>query len=515
VPTWVVGCRYGTRGASIESMSPQLPAVDVVVVGGGAIGLAVAWRTRLRGLSVTVLERGAVGEECASAVAAGMLAPVSEVEFGEAGRRVLELGLRSARMWPVFAAELQEAAGIEVGLRRSGTLVVARDLDGAAELERQIALRRSLGLTATRLLPSAARGLEPALAPTVRLALEAPEDHSVEPRRVLAALRRACQEAGVQLREHATVVRVDVEGGSVAADGGRVDVGGRSGKADGGRVDLEGGGERVTGVSLADGGHVSAGQVVLAAGAWSAELEGLPPQARVPVRPVKGQILRLRDPNGPGLLERVLRFQGGYLVPRGDGRYVLGATVEERGFEDSPTAGGVYELLREARELLPGVLELQIEELSVGFRPATPDNVPAIGPGALEGLVWATGHHRNGILLAPLTAELLAGVLAGELPSSKTGGGNRGGGGEDGGGGDRGDEDEGGGDRGGEDGGGGDPDDGDPGGVKGAGRDRDYEDEAGGDSDRALLAACDPRRFQVGAGSVPADPPGPPLGVHS
>ncbi len=164
---------------------------------------------------------------------------------------------------------------------------------------------------------------------------------------------------------------------------------------------------------LADGERVRAGCVVVAAGAWSAGLDGLPEHARVPVRPLKGQILRLRDPAGPGLLQRVLRFEGGYVVPRGDGRYVLGATVEERGFEEQPTAGGVYELLRHARELLPGVLEWQIEELSVGFRPSTPDNVPVIGRGALDGLLWATGHHRNGVLLAPLTAELAVGVLLG------------------------------------------------------------------------------------------------------
>ena len=152
---------------------------------------------------------------------------------------------------------------------------------------------------------------------------------------------------------------------------------------------------------------------MLAAGAWTSELAGLPEHARVAVRPVKGQILRLRDPDGPGLLQRVLRFEGGYLVPRGDGRYVLGATVEERGFEDRPTAGGVYELLRDAHELVPGLRELQIEELSVGFRPSTPDNVPAIGRGALDGLLWATGHYRNGILLAPLTAELVTEALVG------------------------------------------------------------------------------------------------------
>jgi glycine oxidase len=314
-----------------------------------------------------------------------MLAPVSEVEFGEAGRRVLELGLRSAHMWPSFAAELEETSDVEVGLRQTGTLLLARDEDEARELERQLVLRESLGLRATRLRPSAARELEPALAPTVRLALEAPEDHSVDPRLVLAALRRACELSGVRVREHAPVARVELEGPAGA----------------------------VTGVMLAGDERVPAGQVVLAAGAWTAEVGGLPAHARVPVRPLKGQILRLRDPVGPGLLERVVRFEGGYLVPRGDGRYVLGATVEERGFEELPTAGGVYELLRDAHELVPGVLELRIEELSVGFRPSTPDNVPIIGPGAVEGLMWATGHHRNGILLAPLTAELVVEALVG------------------------------------------------------------------------------------------------------
>ncbi len=357
-------------------------AFDVVVVGGGIVGLAVAWRARLQGLSVAVLERAAIGEDCASGVAAGMLAPVAEVEFGEAGRRVLELGLRSAEMWPSFAAELVKATGVEVGLRQSGTLLVARDEDEARALERQLALRESLDLRATRLRASAARELEPALAPTVRLALEAPDDHSVDPRLVMAALRRVCELTGVRLREHTPVAGVEVEGA-------------------------------VTGVALATGERVSAGRVVVAAGAWSGEIAGLPEHARVPVRPVKGQILRLRDPAGPGLLERVVRFEGGYLVPRGDGRYVLGATVEECGFEEHPTVGGVYELLRDARELVPGVLELQIEELSVGFRPSTPDNTPVIGPGAVEGLVWATGHHRNGILLAPLTAELVAEALVG------------------------------------------------------------------------------------------------------
>lgn len=358
---------------------------DVVIVGGGIIGMAIAWRACQRGMSVTVLERDAAGQGT-SRVAAGMLAPVVEVEFGEAGRRLLDLGLRSAQLWPAFATELEASAGAPLGLMRTGTLLVARDEDDARELERQLAFRQSLGLAVARLRPSEARDREPALAPTVRLALEVPEDHSIDPRPVLAALRQACDSAGVALREHAPVARLE----------------------------LDGAGERATGVTLQDGERVAAGKVVLAAGPWSEGIEGLPACARVPVRPVKGQLLRLRDPAGPGLLRRVLRFEGGYVVPREDGRYVLGATVEERGFELAATAGGVYEILRDAHELVPGISELEIEELSVGLRPGTPDNAPVIGPAAVQDLIWATGHYRNGILLAPLTAELVADLLAGE-----------------------------------------------------------------------------------------------------
>ncbi len=362
---------------------------DVVIVGGGIIGLSAAWRARERGMTVTLLERDTLGRGT-SYVAAGMLAPVAEAEFGAAGRRLLELGLSSAEMWPVFAAELERCSAVEVGLLKTGTLLVARDEDEARELERQLAFRQSLGLRAERLRAGAAREREPGLAPTVRLAIEAPDDHSVDPRRVLRALRSACDSAGVNVREHTAVQAVE----------------------------LDGAGDRVTGLRLHGGERVGADRVVLAAGPWSEEIEGLPAAARVRVRPVKGQIVRLRDRTGPGLLTRVVRFEGGYLVPRADGRYALGATVEEKGFELSPTAGGVYELLRDCSELVPGIDELQIEELSVGLRPGTPDNAPAIGHGALEGLVWATGHHRNGILLAPLTAELVACALADEPPTS-------------------------------------------------------------------------------------------------
>jgi glycine oxidase len=370
------------------TLTEHTPTVDVAVVGGGVIGLSVAWRAAQRGLSVAVLERDHAGGG-ASHVAAGMLAPVTEAEFGTAGGRLLELGLAAAAMWPGFAAELADAAGTDVGLRTPGTLLVARDRDEAEALERRIRHCESLGLRARRLRPSQARELEPALAPTVRLALEAPDDHCVDPRLVCAALAEAATAAGAQLLTPAEATRLT----------------------------LDDAGERVTGVQCADGTRLAAAQVVLAAGAWSDGLAGLPTAARIPVRPVRGQILRLRDPAGPGLLTRVVRFEGGYVVPRGDGRYVLGATVEERGYDQVPTVGGVLEMLREVHELVPGVTELQIEEVGVGLRPGSPDNLPLVGPGPLDGLVWASGHHRNGILLAPLTADMVTAALAGEPPA--------------------------------------------------------------------------------------------------
>jgi glycine oxidase len=354
------------------------------VLGGGIIGLAVAWRARQRGLSVLLVERDGIGHG-ASPVAAGMLAPVSEVAFGDSGAGALRLALRSAELWPGFADELQDLTGLALGFRRTGTMMVARDGDEARELERQLAYRESLGLRALRLRPSEAREREPALAPTVRMAMEVPDDHSLDPRLALRALRCACERDGVQIEEHAGA----------------------------GSTLLHPTGERVEGVSTERGARAAA-QVVLATGAWSGLLEGLPPDVLPPVRPVKGQILRLRDPAGPGLVRRAVRCEGAYLVPRDDGGYALGASVEERGFELAARVDTSYELLRAAHELVPGVSELHLEEVCVGLRPGTPDNKPILGRAAREGLVWATGHYRNGILLAPLTAELLAGLLAGE-----------------------------------------------------------------------------------------------------
>jgi glycine oxidase len=349
---------------------------DLVVVGAGDIGLTIAWRAAASARSVLVLERDTPGQGSSHA-AAGMLAPVSEAVLTE--QPLLQLGLRSAAMYPEFVAEVEAASGRATGYHRCGSLLLAQDADAAEALARELDVRTRLGLAVRRLRGSEARALEPALAPSLRLALEIGDDHAVDPRALTAALVLAVANAGGVVRSDAEVAGLErVPGG------------------------------RVSGVRLAGGDRVSCEAVVLATGAWS--VPGLPEAARVPVRPVKGQIMRLHDPAGPGLLHRVVRMRGGYLVPRGDGRYVLGATMEDRGFDTAVTAGAVHDLLRDAAEVLPGVLELVLDEASAGLRPGTPDNAPVIGPGALDGLHWATGHMRNGILLAPVTAEL---VLAG------------------------------------------------------------------------------------------------------
>ncbi len=360
----------------------MMASSDVIVVGGGAIGLAVAWRCAQRGMSVTLVERDVLGGG-ASRVAAGMLGPVTEAGFGPSAGRLLELGLASAALWPDFATELAGASETPSGLRGTGTLIVARHADEALELERELAFREGLGLELQRLRPSDARRLEPALAPTLRLAACAPSEQSVDPRWLTSALAAAARAAGAELREHAPVTEL---------------IGRRGGTA--GAVD---------GVRVGQNETIRGARTVLAAGAWSARL------ADVRVRPVKGQIIGLRDPAGPGLLDRVVRFGGGYIVPRGDGRYVLGATVEERGFDRTVTAGAVHQLLRDASELVPGVLELELVEVLAGLRPGTPDNLPLVGHSGRDGLLLATGHYRNGILLAPLSAELAVAALAREL----------------------------------------------------------------------------------------------------
>jgi glycine oxidase len=364
------------QGGSLSD--PVQKPLDVAVAGGGIAGLSVAWAAARRGLRVGVFD----AREPASGtthVAAGMLAPVSEAAFGEP--EVLELNVAAAAAYEEWTDRIAAASGRDPGLRRCGTLLLARDRDQAEALGHEAAHRRELGLDAQPVTATTARELEPALAPVLRRAIHVPGDHAVDPRALAGALLGALESAGAGVHAGAAVEAVEVRGG------------------------------RVAGVRMSSGQTIAAENVVLAVGAASTPVTGLPDEALVPVRPVKGQLLRLRDPAGPGLVERVLRTEDAYLVPRGDGAYVLGATMEDRGYDESVTAGAILELLREATELVPGLVELEITEAVAGLRPCTPDNVPAVGPGTVSGLHWATGHFRHGVLQAAVTGEIaLAGI---------------------------------------------------------------------------------------------------------
>jgi glycine oxidase len=364
-------------------LSTRNSELDVVVVGAGAIGLACAWRAAQRGLRVRVLERDEPGAG-ASGVAAGMLAPVGETTWGE--DRLLEAALASHAAWPEFADELAAASGVDTGFIPGGALHVALDRDEAAELRRRFELMESLGLDAEWLGPADCRRLEPGLHPALHGGVHAPHEAGVDPGALVAALRVACERAGVDVVTGAEVTGATLDG------------------------------NRIEAVETADGGSHPAGATVLAAGAWSGTADWLPESARPPVRPVKGQILTLRAADGPAPAARIVVTERVYLVPRADGRLVAGATVEELGFDTRVTAGGVHEVLREAYRALPDVAELELERTVAGLRPATPDNAPVVGPGGLQGLLLATGHFRNGILLAPLTATGVAAMLSGEEP---------------------------------------------------------------------------------------------------
>jgi glycine oxidase len=357
---------------------------DVVVIGGGLIGTSIGWRLQQAGVDVVVI----VGERSAAAsrVAAGMLAPVTEATFTE--QRLLQLNLASLTRYPDFVAELELASDLPAGLRRMPNLSVAYDADDAARLETFADFLARAGHPGERLTSRECRRHEPLLAPTIRSGLLIESDWSCDNRLLWQALIEAGHRIGVR-EVPGFVHRVTSSNG------------------------------RVTGVELADGQDIGAGRVVVANGAWSRQIGGLPD---LPVRPVKGQIIRLDPGRLPAPNLTIRGYSRGseiYLVPREGGReVVLGATVEELGFDQRVTAGAVYELLRDGRTVMPMTAEYALAEMSVGWRPGTPDNAPILGLCDLDGLVLATGHYRNGVLLTPVTADVISRlIISGELDS--------------------------------------------------------------------------------------------------
>ena len=354
-----------------------------VIIGAGVIGLGIAWRLAQAGCRVSLFDRGEAGRG-ASWAAAGMLAAAVETEPGE--EPLLPLALDSQRLWPDFAHELEAVAGISVDYRGEGTLVLALNRDDAEQLRHSFDFQRRLGLDLEWLTAAEARRREPHLKPGIAAAVLSPRDHQVDNRCLGRALAAAVRKAGAALHEHCPVREIMVSGG------------------------------RAAGV-VTDQGREEADVVVLAAGAWSREIGGLAPQALPPVRPIKGQMLALQmDPTAPILSHVVWLPRGGYLVPRKDGRLIVGGTVEEKGFDTAITAGGLLALIEGAWRAVPAIEELPVAETWVGFRPGSRDDAPMLGPGAIDGLVVATGHHRNGILLTPVTAAVVSDyILTGRL----------------------------------------------------------------------------------------------------
>jgi glycine oxidase len=374
------------KGADMSTSA----STDVLIIGGGVIGLSIAWRAAQRGMRVTVADP-APGSGASNA-AAGMITPISEAAYAE--RALFRLGRESQRRYPEFAAELTGLTGEPTGYRQAGTLQVACDADDLAVLGEYQALQESFGRPARRLTARECRQAEPMLDPAIRGGLLAAEDASVDPRLLTGALLTAAGLAGAEIiRQPAAEILI---AGGAPPGAGRAGAG------------------RAAGALLGDGTRILAPWVVLAAGWSSGSIAGLPAGTVPPVRPVKGQILRLRS-GPPGLLARSVRgiVHGSsvYLVPRESGELVIGATQEELGADTRVTAGGVWELLRDARAIVPGITELELAEAVAGLRPGTPDNAPVLGPSALPGLVLATGHFRAGVLLAPVTADVITDYL--------------------------------------------------------------------------------------------------------
>jgi len=362
-----------------SSRSSNRPTPRIAIIGAGVCGLGIGWRLAAAGCPVDIFDQGEPGQ-AASWAAAGMLAARAEVEPGE--ETLLDLNLKAQEIWPGFAAELEAASGMPVDYRDDGTMIVALTRDDAEAIRFTFDLQKRLDLDVHWLSGIEARQREQFLSPNVTAGIHSPGDHQVDNRKLVTALQRAFEAAGGTVHAHTEIRAVDIVQekvrGVVAAADGDTDI------------------------------HHAADVVVLAAGAWSRDIEGLPADLRPPVRPVKGQMLSLRMDAEAPLLRHVVWAPGVYLVPRNDGTLIIGATVEEKGFDSDLTAGGVLDLLRDTWEALPGITELSVDEMWVGHRPTSRDDAPILGPTTVDGLIMATGHHRNGILLTPITADAVS-----------------------------------------------------------------------------------------------------------
>jgi glycine oxidase len=372
---------------AVPHRATQPASVDVAIVGGGVIGLSIAWRLAAAGLAVAAFERGEVGSG-ASLAATGMLAAATELEPG--GADLLALALESQRIWPRFRDELEAEAGLDIDYRAEGTLTVALGRDEVDRLRFRHELQVRHGLAPRWLDSAAARALEPALRPSVAAGIFCAEDHQVDPRKLVPALRRAAAARGVRIFEHLPVRALDIAGG------------------------------RVGGI-VTDQGLCGASTVVIANGAWAGDREVLGDALAVPVRPLKGQALALRATSRTGVPAHVVWTEQVHLAPKAGGSLLVGATVEECGFDPAVTAGAVLALLDGARRALPSIEDMEIEAVWTGFRPTSDDDAPILGATDIAGLVLATGHHRNGVLLAPVSAQAIHDlVTAGDMTGAAT-----------------------------------------------------------------------------------------------
>ena len=354
----------------------------ILIIGGGVIGLGIGWQLAKAGAAVTIYEREEVGR-AASWAAAGMLAPLAEAHSEEPG--LLKLGCESLDRYPQWTAELEADAEMSIGYRVEGTLIVGLEPDDTHQLRHLYEAQQHLRLDVDWLTGREARDIESALSPRVTAAIHCASDYQVDNRRMVTALQRAYQACGGVLHEKSAIERIVIKNGIA------------------------------TGVQV-HGGFQKADIVILSAGCWSAQIEGIPDEVMPPVRPVKGQMLALQMEEGITInsVIRTVRARypvSVYLVPKADGRLIVGATSEEMGFDTRLTAGGVFELLRGAWEAVPGIYELPMLETWTGLRPGSRDNAPILGRTPIENLIYATGHYRNGILLTPITAYEIAKLI--------------------------------------------------------------------------------------------------------